>query len=50
VQAAGYDAALAEGAGTASPADDRYALPRIRVDASQSAATLLSVVDGATGG
>jgi peptidoglycan/xylan/chitin deacetylase (PgdA/CDA1 family) len=50
VQAAGYAAALAEGSGVASPADDRYALPRIRVDASESAATLLAVVDSATAG
>lgn len=44
VQAAGYAAALAEGAGAAAPTDDRLALPRIRVDAGQSAATLLAVV------
>jgi peptidoglycan/xylan/chitin deacetylase (PgdA/CDA1 family) len=50
VRAAGYAAALAEGSGAASPTDDRYALPRIRVDASESAATLLAVVDGATAG
>jgi peptidoglycan/xylan/chitin deacetylase (PgdA/CDA1 family) len=50
VRAAGYAAALAEGSGAASPTDDRYALPRIRVNASESAATLLSVVDSATAG
>jgi peptidoglycan/xylan/chitin deacetylase (PgdA/CDA1 family) len=50
VQAAGYAVALAEGAGAASPSDDRYTLPRIRVDADQSAATLLAVVNSATAG
>jgi len=47
VEAAGYAVALAEGAGAAAPTDDRYALPRIRVDADQSAQTLLAVVDAA---
>lgn len=49
VQAAGYEAALAEGAGAAGPTDDRFALQRIRVDADESAATLLAVVNSAVG-
>jgi peptidoglycan/xylan/chitin deacetylase (PgdA/CDA1 family) len=49
VRAAGYRAATTERPGAARPADDRYALPRIRVDAGESAQTLVHQVRAALG-
>jgi peptidoglycan/xylan/chitin deacetylase (PgdA/CDA1 family) len=44
VRAAGYQVALTEDPGAASPAGDRYALPRIRVDATESPQALAAAV------
>jgi peptidoglycan/xylan/chitin deacetylase (PgdA/CDA1 family) len=49
VRAAGYRAATTENPGAAKPGEDHYALPRIRVDAGVSAATVLSSVRAAVG-
>jgi peptidoglycan/xylan/chitin deacetylase (PgdA/CDA1 family) len=49
VRAAGYRAATTEVPGAARPGGDHYALPRIRVDAGVSAASVLSSVRAAVG-
>jgi peptidoglycan/xylan/chitin deacetylase (PgdA/CDA1 family) len=49
VRAAGFRAATTEVPGAAKPAGDRYALPRIRVDGGDSAATVLAHVREALG-
>jgi peptidoglycan/xylan/chitin deacetylase (PgdA/CDA1 family) len=49
VRAAGYRAATTELPGAARPAGDRYALPRIRVDAGDSAETVVKRVRSALG-
>ncbi|MDX6714361.1 MAG: hypothetical protein QOH30_919 [Baekduia sp.] len=49
VRAAGYRAATTERAGAARPRDDRYALPRIRVNAGEGAASVVSSVRAAVG-
>jgi peptidoglycan/xylan/chitin deacetylase (PgdA/CDA1 family) len=49
VRAAGYRAATTEVPGAARPSGDHYALPRIRVDAGVSAASVLSSVRAAVG-
>jgi peptidoglycan/xylan/chitin deacetylase (PgdA/CDA1 family) len=50
VRAAGFRAATTELPGAAKPGDDRFALPRIRVDGSDSTATVLAYVRAALGG
>ena len=47
VRAAGYRAATTTQPGSATPADDRFALPRVRVDGSDDAATVLAAVRAA---
>jgi peptidoglycan/xylan/chitin deacetylase (PgdA/CDA1 family) len=49
VRAAGYRAATTELPGAARPGADRYALPRIRVDAGESPATVVQGVRAAVG-
>jgi hypothetical protein len=49
VRAAGYRAATTELPGAARPGGDRYALPRIRVTAGDSAATVVRGVRAAVG-
>lgn len=49
VKAAGYRAATTELDGAAAPAQDPYALHRIRVDAGESGATVLARVRASTG-
>jgi peptidoglycan/xylan/chitin deacetylase (PgdA/CDA1 family) len=49
VRAAGYRAATTELPGAARPRDDRYALPRIRVDAGDSAQAVVGKVRTALG-
>jgi peptidoglycan/xylan/chitin deacetylase (PgdA/CDA1 family) len=49
VRAAGYRAATTELPGAARPANDRFALPRLRVDGGESAAALVSQVRVAVG-
>jgi peptidoglycan/xylan/chitin deacetylase (PgdA/CDA1 family) len=49
VRAAGYRAATTELPGAARPRGDRYALPRIRVDAGESAAAVVGKVRAAVG-
>jgi peptidoglycan/xylan/chitin deacetylase (PgdA/CDA1 family) len=49
VKAAGYRAATTERPGAATPGQDRFALSRIRVDAGDSAATVLARVRAAAG-
>jgi peptidoglycan/xylan/chitin deacetylase (PgdA/CDA1 family) len=49
VRAAGYRAATTELPGAARPSADKYALPRIRVDAGDSPASLVGKVRGAVG-
>jgi peptidoglycan/xylan/chitin deacetylase (PgdA/CDA1 family) len=46
VRAAGYRAATTENPGAAAPGDDRMALPRVRVNGTDSAATVLANVQG----
>jgi peptidoglycan/xylan/chitin deacetylase (PgdA/CDA1 family) len=47
VRAAGYRAATTENPGAAAPGDDRLALPRVRVNGTDSGATVLANVRGA---
>jgi peptidoglycan/xylan/chitin deacetylase (PgdA/CDA1 family) len=49
VQAAGYRAATTERPGAAAPSDDRYALPRIRVDRGDSTVAVVAKVRAALG-
>lgn len=46
VRAAGYRAATTENPGAAAPGDDRMALPRVRVNGTDSGATVLANVRG----
>ena len=47
VRAAGYLAATTTQPGSATPAEDRFGLPRVRVDGSDDAATVLAAVRAA---
>jgi hypothetical protein len=49
VRAAGYRAATTELPGAARPRDDRFALPRIRVDAGDSAQAVVGKLRTALG-
>jgi peptidoglycan/xylan/chitin deacetylase (PgdA/CDA1 family) len=49
VRAAGYRAATTERPGAARPADDRYALPRLRVNGDDGAAAVVARVRAALG-
>jgi peptidoglycan/xylan/chitin deacetylase (PgdA/CDA1 family) len=48
VKAAGYSSATTELPGAAKPTDDRFALPRIRINGGDSAATVLQKVNAAS--
>ena len=49
VRRAGFSAATTTAYGIARPQDDPYALPRVRVDAGESAPALLTALDGLAG-
>jgi peptidoglycan/xylan/chitin deacetylase (PgdA/CDA1 family) len=48
VKAAGYTSATTEMPGAAKPSDDRYALPRIRINGGDDAATVVQKVRSAS--